>query len=279
MRPFQLALRALGATPIASVVIVLTLALGIGANTAIFSVVTSLLLRTLPVPEPGRLVTVSSDFAIGHGFKSGIGWNYEMWRRLQQVPPLFDGMLLWSQPTFNLARGGERDPARALLVSGTFFDTLRLQPHLGRLLGPDDDERGGGKDGPVAVISHRFWQQRFGGLSDAIGKTLTLEGARFTIVGVTPEDFLGIEVGQAFDVAVPLGIEPLILGKRSAIDEPRSFTFCVLIRLKPGQPLETATALLRSVQPLALGVTPDRLAEVRPQFLREPFVAVPAPTG
>ena len=100
--------------PSSSLVIVLTLALGIGANTAIFSVVNSLLLRTLPVPEPGRLVTISSDYALAHGFKSGVGWNYEMWTRLQQVPPLFDGMLLWSQPTFNLARGGEtRSRARA----------------------------------------------------------------------------------------------------------------------------------------------------------------------
>ncbi len=132
---------------------------------------------------------------------------------------------------------------------------------------------------PVVVISHRLWQERFGGSADTIGTSLTLDGVPFTIVGVTPPEFLGIEVGQAFDVAVPLGTEPLILGKRSSIDERRSFTFVVLVRLKPEQSLEAATAVLRSIQPRVLGVTPDRMADVRPPFLREPFVAVPAPTG
>jgi predicted permease len=274
-----MAIRALRSTPAVSAVVVLTLALGIGANTAIFSVVNSLLLRTLPVPEPGRLATISSDYALAHGFKSGVGWNYEMWTRLLQLPPVFDGVLMWSQPTFNLAPSGEKDPARTLLVSGSFFSTLGIQPRLGRLLTMEDDVRGGGKDGPVAVISHRLWQERFGGSTDTIGRNLTLDGAPFTVIGVTPPEFLGIEVGQAFDVAVPLGTEPLILGKRSAIDERRSFTFVVLVRLKPGQSLEAATTLLRSIQPAVLGVAPERLADVMPPFLREPFVAVAAPTG
>ena len=279
MHTLRMASRTLRATPAVSAIVVLTLALGIGANTAIFSVVNSLLLRTLPVPEPGRLATISSDYALAHGFKAGAGWNYEMWRRLQQIPPIFAGALLWSQPTFNLARSGEKDPARTLLVSGSFFGTLGIQPLAGRLLTVEDDVRGGGKDGPVAVISHRLWRERFGGVTDAIGRSLTLDGAPFTIVGVTPPEFLGIEVGQAFDVAVPLGTEPLILGKRSSIDERRSFTFAVLVRLKPGQSLEAATAVLRSIQPAVLGVAPERLAEVLPSFLKEPFVAVAAPTG
>jgi len=279
MHPLRMAIRALRSTPAVSAVVVLTLALGIGANTAIFSVVNSLLLRTLPVPEPGRLATISSDYALAHGFKSGVGWNYEMWTRLLQLPPVFDGVLMWSQPTFNLARSGEKDPARTLLVSGSFFSTLGIQPRLGRLLTVKDDVRGGGKDGPVAVISHRLWQERFGGSADTIGRNLTLDGAPFTVIGVTPPEFLGIEVGQAFDVAIPLGTEPLILGKRSSIDERRSFTFVVLVRLKPGQSLEAATAVLRSIQPAVLGVAPERLADVRPPFLREPFVAVAAPTG
>lgn len=279
MQALRMAIRALRATPVVSLVVIATLGLGIGANTAIFTVVNSLLLRTLPVPAPDRLVTVSSDYALAHGFKAGAGWNYQMWKRLQQMPPLFGGVLLWSQPTFNLARGGEKDPARALLVSGSFFSTLGIQARVGRLLTVEDDIRGGGKDGPVAVISHRLWQERFGGSTGTIGASLTLDGAPFTIIGVTPPEFLGIEVGQAFDVAVPLETEPLIRGPRSSIDEPRSFTFALLVRLKTDQSLDAATAALRSIQPAVLGVTPDRMAEVRPAFLREPFVAVPAPTG
>ncbi len=279
MQALRMAVRALRATPVVSLVVIATLGLGIGANTAIFTVVNSLLLRTLPVPAPDRLVTVSSDYALAHGFKSGVGWNYQMWKRLQTMPPLFEGVLLWSQPTFNFARGGEREPARALLVSGSFFSTLGIQARVGRLLTVEDDIKGGGKDGPVVVISHRLWQERFGGLPETIGASLTLDGAPFTIVGVTPPEFLGIEVGQAFDVAVPLESEPLILGPRSSIGEPRSFTFVLLARLKPDQSLDAATAALRSIQPAVLGVTPDRMADLLPSFLREPFVAVPAPTG
>jgi predicted permease len=279
MHALRSAIRSLAASPAPALTIILTLALGTGANTAIFSIVNSLLLRTLPVPEPGRLVTISSDFALAHGFKSGVGWNYAMWTRLQQLPPLFDGVLLWSQPTFNLAAAGERDPARALLVSGSFFETLGLVPRAGRLLTPQDDVRGGGSDGPVTVLSYRFWRDRFYGRFDAIGKTLTFDGVPFTIVGVTEPGFLGLEVGQAFDVAIPLATEPLILGARASIDEPRAFIFTPLVRLKPDQPLSAATAVLRSIQPHVLGVSPDRVASVSPQFLREPFVAVPAPTG
>jgi putative ABC transport system permease protein len=279
MHTLRMAIRALRSTPALSAIVVFTLALAIGANTAIFSVVNSLLLRTLPVPEPGRLVTISSDYALAHGFKAGVGWNYEMWTRLLQLPQVFDGVLMWSQPTFNFASSGEKEPARTLLVSGSFFTTLGVQPRVGRLLTVEDDVRGGGKDGPVAVISHRLWQERFGGTPDTIGRHLTLDGVPFTIIGVTPAEFLGIEVGQAFDVAVPLGTEPLILGKRSAIDERRSFTFVVLVRLKPGQSLEAATTILRSIQPAVLGVAPERLADVMPPFLRDPFVAVAAPTG
>ena len=279
MQALRMAIRALRATPVVSLVVIATLGLGIGANTAIFTVVNSLLLRTLPVPAPDHLVTVSSDYALAHGFKSGVGWNYQMWKRLQTMPPLFEGVLLWSQPTFNFARGGEREPARALLVSGSFFSTLGIQARVGRLLTVEDDIKGGGKDGPVVVISHRLWQERFGGSPETIGASLTLDGAPFTIIGVTPPEFLGIEVGQAFDVAVPLETEPLILGPRSSIGEPRSFTFVLLARLKPDQSLDAATAALRSIQPAVLGVTPDRMADVLPSFLKEPFVAVPAPTG
>ena len=253
MQALRMAIRALRATPVVSLVVIATLGLGIGANTAIFTVVNSLLLRALPVPAPDRLVTVSSDYALAHGFKAGAGWNYQMWKRLQTMPPLFEGVLLWSQPTFNFARGGEKEPARALLVSGSFFSTLGIQPRVGRLLTVEDDIKGGGKDGPVAVISHRLWQERFGGSPETIGASLSLDGAPFTIIGVTPPEFLGIEVGQAFDVAVPLETEPLILGPRSSIGEPRSFTFVLLARLKTDQSLDAATAALRSSSPLCSG--------------------------
>jgi predicted permease len=279
MHAIRQAIRALRTASGVSVVIVITLALGIGANTAIFTVVNSLLLRTLPVPAPDRLVTISSDYAISHGFKSGAGWNYAMWTRMQQAPALFDGVVAWSQPTFNLARSGQKDPVRTLLVSGDFFRTLGVRPQTGRLITGDDDVRGGGRDGAVVVISDRFWEHRFGRASSAIGSTLSIEGAPFTIVGVTPPEFLGIEVGQAFDIAIPLGTDSLVRGGRTLLDQPSAFVLLVIVRLKPGQSIAAATSALQSIQPHVLGVTPDRIASVKPAFLREPFIAVPAPTG
>jgi putative ABC transport system permease protein len=279
VHPIASAIRSLNAAPAVTGVIVLTLALGIGANTAIFSVVNSLLLRTLPVPAPEQLVTISSDYALSYGFKAGGGWSHAMWTRLQDAAPMFDGVLAWSPSTFDLSRSGEKDPARTLLVSGDFFKTLGIGPHVGRLLTRDDDVRGGGRDGAVAVISDRFWAERFGRTQQALGSTLSIEGVPFTIVGVTPPEFLGIEVGQAFDVAIPLATDALVSGARSLIDQPRSFMLTVIARRKPGQSLEAATAALQSLQPMVLGVTRDRMGDVKPSVLREPFLAVPASTG
>jgi predicted permease len=273
------AFRSLRAAPVVAVVVTLTLAAGIGANTALFTVVNSLLLRTLPVPAADRLATISSDYAVSHGFKAGVGWNYAMWTRLQQAPPLFDGVLAWSQPTLNLARGGEKDPARTLLVSGDFFRTLGIRPQIGRLLTADDDVRGGGKEGAVVVISDRFWESRFGRAATALGATLAIEGVPFVIVGVTPPEFLGIEVGQAFDIAIPLGTGALVHGARTFLDQESSYRLVVIVRLKPDQTIAAATSALQSIQPHVLGVTREQMARVRPPFLREPFIAVPAPTG
>src|SRR5258706_5146258 len=118
---WRLAVRALKATPVVSIVAALSLALGIGANTAIFSLVNGLLLRTLPLEEPQRLVTISSDAAIRMGFKAGLGWSYAMWDRFHRVPLPFDAALAWTPQRLSLASGGESQPADSLIVSGDFF--------------------------------------------------------------------------------------------------------------------------------------------------------------
>lgn len=273
------ALRMLRRSPWFAAVAIVTLALGIGANTAIFSIVNSLLLRPLAGVEPHRLVTISSDTAINLGFTAGTGWNYQMWSRLQQRVAAFDGALAWSTERFNLARGGEMQRVDGLYVSGEFFRTLGVHPLLGRTFTDEDDRRGGGPDGPVAVISYALWQGRFGGSVDAIGRSILIDGVPFTIVGITPAEFLGIEIGQAFDVAVPLGTQPLVRGKEAVIDQPRALFLIVMLRLKREQSLEMATATIRAMQPDILGVTPEAFARFEPAFLREPFTLVPASTG
>jgi predicted permease len=273
------AVRMLSNSPGFFLVAVLTLALGVGANTAIFSIVNSLLLRPLPVPEPDRLVTISSDYAVRFGFTAGAGWNYPMWDRLRQRAETFDGALAFTAERFDLAKGGERQPVDGLYVNAGFFATVGVPALLGRTFTPADDVRGGGPDGPVAVISYRLWQRRFGGATGVIGTPVTVEAVPFTIIGVTPPEFHHVEVGRTFDVAVPLGTQPLIRGKAAAIDQPRAFVLIVMLRLKPEQSLEGATATLRAMQPDILGVRPEELARVKPPLLAEPFTLVPASVG
>ena len=132
-------------------------------------------------------------------------------------------MFAWSRfdAQFNLAQGGETQYADGVWASAASFDVLGVKPALGRLFLPSDDVRGGGPDGPVAVISHAFWQKQFGGAPDVIGRTLTLERVPVTIMGITPPGFFGLSVGRSFDVAVPFGVEPLVRGSESRLTGER----------------------------------------------------------
>src|SRR6185503_11241229 len=210
MQDVRLAFRALRATPVVSLVAILSLALGIGANTAIFSIVNSLLLRALPVKEPRQLALVTTDPARGI-----MSWTNPIWEQIRQRRDLFDGAFAWLSTRFNLASGGETQFVEGIWASGRMFDTLGVTAMLGRTFTEADDARGGGPDGAVAVISYGFWQRRFGGAADVVGKTIEIERVPFTIIGVTPADFFGPEVGRAFDVAIPIGTEPLVRGAES----------------------------------------------------------------
>ena len=271
-------IRSLRSSPVVTAIAVLSLALGIGANTAVFSVINGLLLRPLPVSDPERLVTVSSDFALRHGFKAGAGISYGMWRQLEERLDAFEDGFAWSSASFDLSEGGELQPAPALIVSGGFFTTLGVRPLLGRPLTRADDVRGGGPDGPVVVISHRLWQRRFGGTPDVIGTPLLVDRVPCTIVGVTAPEFFGIEVGQPFDLVVPLGIDPLIRGPRVSLHNPASMMLTVMLRLETDQTLDAATAQLRGMQPAILSAVGFPGGNI-PSYMKEPFVLVPAATG
>jgi putative ABC transport system permease protein len=284
MQDLRLAVRALRTTPIVTAVAILSLALGIGANTAIFSLVNSLLLRTLPIVEPQRLVAISSGTAISQG--NTPAWTYAVWDQIRQRTQMFDGALAWSQglgstTRFNLAQGGETEPVEGLFANGDFFTTLGVTALLGRTFTAADDVRGGGPDGPVAVISYGMWQRRFGGAATVVGTALVLERVPFTIIGVMSPEFFGTEVGRTFDVALPIGTEALIHGKDSAIDNGASYWLWIMVRLKPGQSLEAATATLRGVQPQIREAAMPQNVPPRAQelFLKEPFTLVQAAAG
>ena len=277
MNDVRRAIRSLRATPVVSIVAALSLALGIGANTAIFSLVNGLLLRALPVAEPGRLVVVT-DATTTSGNNS---WTFAIWDNIRQRSPAFDGAFAWGSPRFNLAQAGEQQPVDGLYVTGQYFSALGVPALVGRTITEDDDVRGGGKNGPIAVISYAFWQRHFGGAANAIGQSIVVERVPFTIVGVTPPEFFGSEIGRAFDVAVPLGTEPLIRGKETALDRRSQWWLTVMLRLKPGQTLDAGIAALRGVQSQIrqAAMPQDWLPRLQEGFLKDPFTLTPAATG
>jgi putative ABC transport system permease protein len=269
----RLSVRTLLASRLVSIPAVLTLALAIGANTAVFSVVNSLLLRPLPVSDPDGLVWVSSDFAIGHGFRSGAGWSQAMWEALRPRSALFAGALAWHPGRFVVGSPGETGPVSGLYTSGEFFTTLGVRALEGRLFTGEDDRPGSGR-GIAVVISHRFRLRRFGGVSNVIGAPLTIDGVPAFIIGVTVPPFVGLEPGKPFDVALPLGAEPLVRGRDAALINARSFPLLVTLRLRDGQSVAAATRVLRSLQP-------HIVAANAPAFANAPFTRVPAtgPSG
>jgi predicted permease len=275
---FRLAVRTLFANRLVSAIAILSLALGIGANTAIFSLVNSLLLRALPVREPAQLVLVKGREPSGYP-----EWSHPLFEQVRQRPQLFDGVTAWS-PTVRatLTAGADSQHVDGLLASGAFFDVLGVRAAIGRTFAEADDVRGGGPDGPVAVISDDFWQRRFNGAADAIGRTLTVENVALTIIGVTPPDFFGPDVGRTFDLIVPLGVEPLLSRSETRLGNRDATSWLnIMARLKPGQTREAATAGLRGVQAQMFAATVPEHWDTRSldEYRQQTMTLLPALTG
>ena len=277
VRDLTFALRQMRRTPIVSGVALVSLALGIGANVAIFSLVNALVLKPLPVPEPDRLVIVGLERPMGND----TAVTNPIWEYMRDHQQALMEVAAYGNPRFNLNSGGETRNAQGLFVSGRFFGTLGVTAHIGRTFTADDDRRGGGPDGPVAVLSYGFWQREYGGRSDVLGQSISLDGHPFTIIGVSQRDFLGVQIGRAFDVAAPIGTEPIIRGRESSLDRRSSWWLIMIGRLAPGQTSEQAQSELRSFQPEVREATmpQDWLADDRKQFLSEPFALMPGGTG
>jgi predicted permease len=266
------AARALAATPVVTTVSVLSLALGIGANTALFSILNSLVIKQLPVREPERLVVIDHT-----------SWTNPIWEQIRERQrDLFESAGAWSgDGQFNLAESGRVDPVNGAYVSGALFRTLGVDAILGRTVTPADDVRGGGPDGPVVVISSRFWQSRFGGAPDVLGRPLAIDRVRFTIVGVLPPGFQGPEVGKAMDVFLPLASEAAIRGRESSLDARDNWWLQLVARLRPDQGIDQAAAALNAVRPAIREATlpDDEDAARRARYLSEPILLFPAATG
>jgi len=243
--------RMLRKSPGFTVVAVLSLALGIGANTAIFQLVNAVRLKTLPVRDPQQLAKVQLNdmdtAARGSKPSPYSAVTNPIWEQIRDRQEGFSGIFAWSRNDFNLAQGGEVRWAKGLWVSGDFFNVLGVQPQLGRVFTTADDQRGCAA--PSAVISYPFWQREYGGDPNVIGRKVTLSDKSFEIVGVTPASFFGLEVGRTFDVALPICADAVIAGKNNRLDSGFNWWLMVSGRLKPGWTREQATAQLQSISP------------------------------
>lgn len=233
-----------------TLVAVLSLALGIGANTAIFQLLDAVRLRLLPVNAPQELVEVRPDELSTSNRRGNKSTRYPaitnpLWEQLRERQQSFSSLSAWSTGNFNLAQGGEVRNARALWVSGDFFPTLGVQAMAGRVFTAADDQRGCGARN--AVISHSFWQREYGGEPNIIGRKIMLAGQAFDIIGVTPASFFGLEVGQSFDVSLPICAEALVAGKNNRLDSGTHWWLMVTGRLKPGRTLEQASAEMQTI--------------------------------
>ena len=275
----RLAARALAATPVVTSIVMLSLALVIGANTGVYSILNGLILRTLPVRDPARLVHVT-DSVVTDGATRVRAWSYPAWDQIRQRTELFEASTAWSFVRFNLASGGEARLVDGMWADGGFFEALGVRAVIGRTFGIHDDQVNGGPNGPVAVISYGYWQREYGGAADVIGRTMRLTGVPFTIIGVTPQAFFGLEVGRTFDVIVPVRTEALIRDADSALDSASTNFLSIVARLRRDQSLESASAGLRHVQAEVRAATVGQWEkDTVDRYLTSPFTVVPAATG
>jgi predicted permease len=281
-RDLRHGLRLLRLSPGFTLVAVLTLALGIGANTAIFQLIDSIRLRTIPVKNAQELGTIRiADRHWGSGqFSSQYSQlTFPMWEQIRKRQEGFAEIAVWSDQRFNLATGGEVRNAKGILVSGDFFHVLGVEPILGRLLGPEDDQPGCSMSG--ANISYAFWQRNFAGDPSVVGEKLTLDSNSFQVIGVTPPGFNGISIGDTFDVAVPICVEPILHPRNNRLTLRHAWWLATIGRLKRGWTIARANSQMLAVTPAILQETipPVYDAEGTKKYLEYKLSAFSASTG
>jgi predicted permease len=244
--------RALARTPIVTLVVVLSLALGIGANTGIFSLLYQIVLRSLPVQDPGQLVIVTSPANLKSGRTStddsgdqNSVSNYRVFRALEKQPQALSGVAGFRLFGANVAYGTQTVSGAVMAVSGGYFPLLGVQPLIGRTISPEDDREGAGN--PVAVLGYGYWKDRLGGQTTALNQPVRVNGQVFTVVGVAPRGFNGLTLGQQPDVYVPIAFKPKLTPGWNGTDKVDDYWVYLFGRLKPGVRKEQAESALNTV--------------------------------
>jgi putative ABC transport system permease protein len=266
------AARALRANPGFAFVAVLSLGLGIGANTAIFSLINTVMLKSLPVRHPETLLKVTMGKDGGENFTNPI------WEELRDHPELYAGAFAYNQDRFDLAQGGEVRSIDAEWVSGDYFATLGVPAILGRAITREDDVRG---CPAIAVLSYGLWQNEFGGVQSAIGKTLMVNSHPFTVVGVVDRAFFGMEIGRQTQIYAPICAAPTNGGMPTALTERGFWWLKIVVRPAAGATVLQTTARLAALAPAVFRETVPTNAppEVVTHYLKRTLAVEPAGNG
>ena len=282
LQDIRYALRLLRLSPGFAIVAIASLALGTGANTAIFQLLDAIRLRTLPVKAPQELVELRIDnmtHARGTWLRDAALTN-PLWEKIHEHQEALSGSFAWADEPFDISQNGESHQVAGLWVSGDFFRVLGVEPILGRVFTATDDRRGCGF-APGAAVSYGFWQREFGGDPSVVGRKVSIGKDQVEVRGVTPPGFFGLEIGRTFDIALPICSEPALHGINGRLDSGTTWWLTVMGRLKPRLSREQASALFQASSAGIFEATlpADFPADsVRP-YLAMKLLAIPAGSG
>lgn len=280
----KFSIRNLRRSPLFTVVAVASLALGIGANTAVFTLMDQLLLRLLPVKDPQQLVMISSTGPHMGSNRGSRAASYPMYQDFQQQAQAFSYVFCRYSGPLSASFSGQTERVNAELVSGNYFQALGVQPALGRVFSPDQDDRVY-KGHPSVVLSYQYWATRFASNPGVIGQKLLVNNYPMTIVGVSARGFVGLDPANSPEIRVPIQMKPLMTPGWDDIGDRRSQWIQVFARMKPGFTVQSAKA---SLQPLFIQILRDELTKPelkdiskynRDQFLARKVRVEPAATG
>jgi predicted permease len=285
MKDLRHGARQLRLNPGFTAVAVLSLALGIGANSAIFQLINSLRLRSLPVHEPSQLASIdeakSPEFMTAGWYSSRHrAFTYAQWDMMQKHQQAFSQLFAFNPTRFNLSKGGEARLAEGMYVSSGFLDVLGVTPTLGRGFSAENDRPDCAAAG--VLLNYGFWQREFQGDPNAIGRTMYVQGLTLPILGVTPPEFFGIEPGRRFDIAVPLCVDALTSENGKGRMPLRDAWWLTPVgRLKPGWTVEKASAHMRDLSPAIFRETvPEKYRpDTVKRYLANKLAVTPAGSG
>jgi predicted permease len=269
MQDLRFALRTLRNSPVFSTVAILSLALGIGANTAIFTLLDKVLLRYLPVKHPEQLVMLDQPMMTQGSVRASHSFSYPMYKDFRDQNQVFSGVLARYPLPMSVGYRDHTERAEGEIVSGNYFEVLGVSALIGRTFTPDDDRTP--NERPVAFLTYGYWKRRFGGDRSILNQTLLINGHPLTVVGIGPPGFQGVEVGRATEVMVPIMMKAEMTPTWNDLDERRSWWLNVFARLKPGISAKQAEA---SVNVLFHQINAEEIKEIHgwPQKARDNFV-------